>query len=215
MKRGVVTGLLCILSAAGGAVCGYLVAGKTLNKHYEKKYRMIADEEVASTKEALSKWYEKNWEEKKSQSEDSRNKSSDILNKYSTASNEAVEEEDISDTQRDLDMAMEETHPEVTSIFDIVSDVEVAENREGYEVEDLVYYGGTNLRTESTDELVDIDETIGRDSLNYIREYKASMLFVRNNQLRTYYEVFVDDSDYLRIKNEGKKPKDSYDSYVY
>lgn len=210
MKRGVVTGLLCILSAAGGAVCGYLVAGKTLNKFYEKKYRKIADEEVASTKEALSKWYEKNWEEKKSQSEDSRNKSSDILNKYNTASNEAVEEEDISDTQRDLDMAMEETHPEVTSIFDIVSDVEVAENREGYEVEDLVYYGGTNLRTESTDELVDIDETIGRDSLNYIGEYKASMLFVRNNQLRTYYEVFVDDSDYLRIKNEGKKPRDSY-----
>lgn len=210
MKRGVVTGLLCILSAAGGAVCGYLVAGKTLSKFYEKKYRKIADEEVASTKEALSKWYEKNWEEKKSQSEDSRNKSSDILNKYSTASDEAVEEEDISDTQRDLDMAMEEAHPEVTSIFDIVSDDEVAENREGYEVEDLVYYGGTNLRTESTDELVDIDETIGRDSLNYIGEYKASMLFVRNNQLRTYYEVFVDDSDYLRIKNEGKKPRDSY-----
>lgn len=210
MKRGIVTAILCLVSAAGGAAGGYFYAKKKVTDSAEKKYREIADEEVASVKEALRNWYEKNWEEKKNLANDSRNKPADILTKYNTVPDE-VSEEDSDDSSEAYEALMEDTPIAMPdTVFDVVSDEEFAINAEGYEVKDLVYYGGTNLREESTDELVDFEESIGRDSINHIGEYKPSMLFVRNNAQRVYYEVYVDDSDYLRIKNEGKKPRDSY-----
>lgn len=59
----------------------------------------------------------------------------------------------------------------------------------------LTYYSDDVLANDWW-EIIDIDETIGRESLEHFGDYAADMLYVRNERTRTDYEIARDYRNY-------------------
>ena len=67
---------------------------------------------------------------------------------------------------------------------------------DGYNTISLTYYAD-NVLADDIDELVeDVDETVGLDSLNHFGEYEDDSVFVRNDRLRSDYEILRDNRTY-------------------
>lgn len=74
-----------------------------------------------------------------------------------------------------------------------------------YETIGMTYYADKVLVEDITDEVVeDIDETIGYDSLLHFGEYEEDMLYVRNDDLRTDYEISLSSRSYYSDRQSGQ-----------
>lgn len=72
----------------------------------------------------------------------------------------------------------------------------------------LTYYSDGVLANDWW-EVIDIDETIGRESLEHFGDYAADMLYVRNERTQTDYEIARDDRSYAdMVKNDPLKSVD-------
>lgn len=84
----------------------------------------------------------------------------------------------------------------------IISPEEFNDNIE-YDIESLRYYADGVLANED-DEIIDNAESlVGKDFAKYFGEYEDDSVFVRNDRLKTYYEILRDlrtYSDILKIK---------------
>ncbi|MEG1515988.1 MAG: helix-turn-helix domain-containing protein [Clostridia bacterium] len=68
----------------------------------------------------------------------------------------------------------------------------------GYEEISLTYYVDGTVADDDDNAMSeeDIEETIGRESLTHFGEYEADAVFVRNDDMRTDYEVLRDEGRY-------------------
>ena len=64
------------------------------------------------------------------------------------------------------------------------------------------YYADGVLADDMDDEIEadDIDMLVGRDSLNHFGEYEMDSVFVRNDALKTDYEILLDLRNYSEVK---------------
>lgn len=70
------------------------------------------------------------------------------------------------------------------------------DNKLGYEISSLTYYADGVL-TDINDTVVeDIDDVVGLESLNHFGEYDDDAVYVRNDRLRTDYEILLDSRKY-------------------
>lgn len=68
-----------------------------------------------------------------------------------------------------------------------------------YETISLTYYADKVL-TDDLDELVEnIDQVVGRDSLEHFGEYEDDSVFVRNDRLKADYEILLDSRNYSDV----------------
>lgn len=66
--------------------------------------------------------------------------------------------------------------------------------------ETYIYYDGDNvLVDEETDEIINIDDTIGEESLNYFGEYVKGLLYVYNKKRHQYYQVMFNHNRYTDL----------------
>ena len=66
---------------------------------------------------------------------------------------------------------------------------------------ELTYYADGYL-TDDQDELVeDVDGTVGYESLECIGEWEDDAVHVRNDRLKSYFEILADSRDYADIMN--------------
>lgn len=73
-----------------------------------------------------------------------------------------------------------------------------------YNTAHLTYYAGDDILADEADELIDdIDGTIGLDSLDHFGEYEEDVVFVRNDELKTDYEVFLNSGRYYDVLLEN------------
>lgn len=66
----------------------------------------------------------------------------------------------------------------------------------GYSEISLSYYQDGILTEERDEEILPIDETIGRESLNHFGDYTIDTVYVRNERRQTDYEVLRVDQTY-------------------
>ena len=67
---------------------------------------------------------------------------------------------------------------------------------DGYNQISLTYYADGILEDDANDIVTDVDELIGAGSLNTFGEYEDDSVFVRNEYLRTDFEILKDYRTY-------------------
>ncbi len=80
----------------------------------------------------------------------------------------------------------------------IISPEEFGEFEE-YEKISLTYYADQVLADENDEEVDDVDEIVGGDSLTHFGEYEDDSVFVRNDRLKCDYEILLDQRNYSDV----------------
>lgn len=172
-----------IFTFIAGVALGSLVTWGIL----KEKYKKIADEEIKSVKDTFK--------EKKSNVSDEdegyRPTLEDLeelkkqleTNAYTHYSNvgEKKKEESEEDDMRPY----------------VITPDEYAEN--DYKTVSLTFWNDGVVTDEADYPIDDIDETIGEDSLTHFGEYEDDSVFVRNDRLRTDYEILMDTRNYSDV----------------
>lgn len=183
--------LFFILGAASASFITY--------KLVEKKFKDIADEEIASVKEMYErkmKKVEKNENETpfapmypmdEESLEDKEDKPWPKQNPYGSLitdlgySNKKEEEEEVTDN---IDIQV--IPPEDFGEYE-------------YKTESLTYYADKVLAYDNDEKITDVDKIVGSDALNSFGEYEDDSVFVRNHKMKTDYEILKDTRTYSAV----------------
>lgn len=163
-----------ILAGLTGSAAGALLA----RFYFKKKYAVIAEEEINSVKDALS-------ERKKVKAESGQH---EITTEERTRYNDCI---------RDY---VEESHQQSSELPYVISPNELDEY-DDYETISLTLYADGTL-TDDNDEVLsedEIEEIIGKDSLNHFGEYEEDSVFVRNDARKCDYEILKSLEDYAEV----------------
>ena len=165
--------LAYILTFVAGAVVGSAVTYKVVSERYE--------EDIRSVKEV---YYSKKIEQVKEDTESTPKKEvasteySNILNTNEYGADEGGKKMDIA--------------PYFISIDEYGE-------MDDYEQVQLFYYKDGVLADELDNVIRDIDDAIGEDSLEYLDECEDSVVFIRNENNQTDYEVLISDREFSEI----------------
>lgn len=198
-----------VIVFAVGAAIGSAVTWKVTKTRYER----IVQEEIESVKEAffgmqpsaheqseedtdeedeerpeqLERPHQINWKELEDLDEeydpddDDLNEYEKLVNKYTNEKGGATE------------VAKE---PYVISPYDF--------NENGFRVMELTYYADDILEDEDHEIVTDVDELLGKGSLNTFGEYEDDSVFVRNEKLKIDFQILRDPRTYEEAT--GKRP---------
>lgn len=173
-----------------GAVIGSLVTYRALYAKFNKKL----EEEIEAAKEYYS-------------GKDSENSDSDEA-KEETRDEAVVEENSevdiVKERYRNLarqysveeEKSMDEPYVITPDEFGVLAE---------YETESLTYYKDEILAYETDEIIYDIDRVVGEDSLNHFGEFEPDSVFVRNDALRTDYEILRDNRTYEEVVGFGPR----------
>lgn len=76
---------------------------------------------------------------------------------------------------------------------------EMFDEEPDYDAVTLTYYNDGVVADMWDEKVDDVDDTIGSDSLNHFGEYEEDSVFVRNDNLKTDYEILRDYRNYSDI----------------
>lgn len=191
--------LYVFLAFVAGGVCGVL-GTKT---YFEDLYRRQYEEDLESVKKV--------WTYKKPAKDDAKKEDEPVLDKE-PRENEMYQYAKIlqkkgyinySDTPVDTS---EMTAPEVYAPpenykdpYPIPPDIL---GSDGYDQITLFYTEDKVLLNEDDTKVDNIEDVVGLDSLNHFGEYEEDVLYVRNERLRTDYEVLMDPRTYPQVLEE-------------
>lgn len=214
------------LMFAAGAAIGSVVTWKVLKTRYEK----ITKEEIESVKETFAEYFvNKDNISEEETSEDDDERPANFTHQINWGDYEDLDEEDAAEEAeyqadeadrffRELD-AMDEEYSQLTSRYtneeggsDSVSNIA----REPYVISpdefaslddwkqmSLTYYDDDILEDESYNIIKNRDELIGRKALTTFGEYEDDSVFVRNERLRTDFEILKDYRTYDQARHAG------------
>ena len=163
-----------ILAALTGSAAGALLA----RFYFKKKYADIAEEEINSVKDALS-------ERKKVRVAEEQ---CEITTEERTRYNDCIRDyvEDV---------------PQQSSERPYVISPNELDEYDDYETISLTLYADGTL-TDDNDEVLsedEVEEIIGKDSLNHFGEYEEDSVFVRNDARKCDYEILKSLEDYAEV----------------
>lgn len=184
-------GLVFVLGAAAGAVVSWRIL--------EPKYKQIADEEIESVKERFNNILKK---EAPTESETEKNEpdqsekdfkdyakvlSNAKYTKYSNSESEAIQK------------AASTKAPYVITPEDF--------GESEYDTKEFTYYADGVLANEDDEALddEDVEQLVGRDSLNTFGEYEDDSVYVRNEGMQVDYEILLDTRKYYDVFPRNKK----------
>lgn len=152
----------------------------------EKKYKEIADEEIASVKEAYTESV------------------NDIMDKYEERAEKEVviatesKYEEKGDISEYTNIVSDEKYTIKNDVF-VISPEEFGE-ADDYKKVYLTYYSGDDYLADEYDKLVEnVDESIGWEALNHFGDYEADIVHVRNDANKCYYEITKDLRNYKDV----------------
>lgn len=167
-----------VIIFAAGVVLGSVITYGAVKKKYER----IADEEIKSVKDTFRKKKEEKSDECFPTTEELEElKKMIATNAYTSYSSSAKKEESEEDDMRPFTISPDE--------FDEI----------GYKTESLTFWADGVVTDEADFPIDDIDDTIGEDSLSHFGEYEDDSVFVRNDRLRTDYEILMDSRKFSEV----------------
>lgn len=151
--------------------------------YFKNKYAKMAQEEIESVIEVFSK--------KKSEPTEKET----VAEPSKPVSYHTKKKEDVNVYASKL--KEQEYHIYEDAPYVITPD-EFGEN-DDYETISLIYYSDLML-TDDDDELIeDVENTVGFESLNHFGEYEDDCVFVRNDRLRSDFEILLDKRKYSDV----------------
>lgn len=174
MNKGVIG---VIFFTAGGAA-GFLAA----NKLMKDKYEQLVQDEIDSVKAAFRK--------ERPQPEEKPQKPTE---KEQTAYSQYIAKLGYTEEKKPVPIQA----PCVISPDDFGT-------QDGYDEISLTYYADGTVTDDSDHAMSDdeIEETIGKDSLNHFGDYEPDSVFVRNDRLKADYEILADPRSYADVLQE-------------
>lgn len=181
-----------VLLFVSGACVGSVVTWKLV----EKKYQQIAQEEIDSVKEALG-FVNEPMKEDEPEDEEDEDDEGDRFDRDTESAKEELanickeqgyDYNGISKKEGEEEMA--ESKPYV------ISPEEFDEN--GYKTKTLFYYNDDVVTDDRGKVLSEnsIEKLIGKESLTTFGQYESDSVFVRNDDLKTDYEILADERNY-------------------
>jgi hypothetical protein len=82
------------------------------------------------------------------------------------------------------------------------------DTEDDYEVYSLTYYADGVLADEQNNPIEDVDNMVGRDSLNHFGEYEDDSVHVRNDAMKCDFEILRDLSNYSDVFHNGPRPNE-------
>lgn len=177
-----------LLIFAVGAAVGSLVTWKFVKTKYER----IADEAIEDVKRVYSK--------RKSNASELLNQATELLNEVKKENTKPAVNADLVDYSKLTTKYTNEKKEEDTMKYrpHTIPPEEFGEAYE-YDTVSLTYYADGVL-TDEYDEIVeDVDDLIGEDSLKQFGVYEEDSVFVRNDELKTDYEILRDKRNYSDV----------------
>ena len=199
MNNNVLCSIVSFLS--GAAISGFVV-WKIVDKKCDEKYSKLAQEEIDSVKAKFTvakvtaepKKDEKK-EDKESVAKKDTNKPS--LVEYTKRIKEYINYSNVESKEEEKDI------PAFVKAS-VISPDEFGED-EDYDKVELTFYADGILANDD-DEILEADEILGKGSLDSIGEYEDDVLHVKNETLKTYYEVLVDNRSYKDVTGKDPHP---------
>lgn len=183
MKCSMLNVLLFITGAAVGSVVTW--------KLVETKYARIAQEEIESVKEVFAREY--------------ADKSKDI-----NSENEEQEEHEEPDPSEGDYIKYVETvttlgyiHEEGGAMMGdkpYVIPPEDFGEKDDYSTETLIYFKDSVLADDMDHRIEDVEAMVGVESLNHFGEYEDDSVYVRNDRLKTDFEILLDERFFADIQ---------------
>lgn len=182
-----------VLMFAAGAVIGSAVTWKILETKFEQRIQ----EEIETVKEAF---IEMNRTEE-TESEDEEEEASE---EYHQVNWDELEDLDEDETDEDL-----EEYAELTNLYSsekggaekvevkkpyVISPYDFDEN--GFRTMELTYYEDGILEDENHEIVTDVDDLLGKGSLNTFGDYEEDSVFVRNEKLGIDFQILRDPRTY-------------------
>lgn len=181
---------------AAGAVIGSAVTWKVVTTKYEQIIQTEVDAFKLSYAEAMSGTSEQDDEcEPEEEDEEDHRINWDEL--------EDLDEEDSDDDMNDYERLVHNYTSEKGGAKEVVNAPYVISPNDFGELDDynqisLTYYADDILEDEDGEIVTDIDELIGQRSLYTFGEYEDDSVFVRNERLRTDFEILKDYRTYAK-----------------
>ena len=188
-------------------VAGAVIGGVAAYIYAKRKYEKICDEEIESMREFYQEPYERPEKEEKNESISHKYRLTDEINRakanYSQLTKDyheapSQEEQETMELMSNPYPFMADHHPEEPAInpYVILGEQFVNEKR-NFDKITLMYYAGNGVLVDQTETVQqDIDELIGRESLNHFGESEDNTLYVRNENLGNDYEVIYVNETY-------------------
>lgn len=190
-------GLIFLAFIAGtgiGSVCTWQLL--------KQKYELIVQKEIDSVKavyaerkivEKAGKSFAEGFRDGLKVAEDRTPKDADDVDfkKYVSI----IQKEDYTDYSRTVEEKKGEAFVEKPYV---ISPEEFGEFEE-YEKISLTYYANKVLADENDEEVDDVEEIVGKESLNHFGEYEDDSVFVRNDRLKCDYEILLDQRNYSDV----------------
>lgn len=128
--------------------------------------------------------------------------------------NEEEKEKDQSETKPELDLKEKlysklEPATKVDEPYAITME-EYERNENGYFQEMLFYYAD-NVVANVNDEVIDVDNTIGREALRILDESIGDKIYIRNEALEMEWEVNNDPRDFKEVTEDWSVESDGDD----
>lgn len=197
-----------VLMFAAGAVVGSAVTWKVL----KTKYEQIVQEEIASVKEAFASMNDR--EEPTSENEDSEDEEaqSERPHQINWTELEDLDEDELEPDDEDL-----ERYADLTNVYSSekggVEKMETKKpyvidpynfgEKDGFKIKSLTYYADGVLEDEKHRIVTNVDDLVGSSSLNTFGQYEEDSVFVRNERLRTDFEILKDPRTYNDANGES------------
>lgn len=163
---------------------GVALGGLAVWKYAREKYETIADEEIRSVKETFSR--REPAAASSTSGETSEHSEESVLSYAAMLRSKGYLPEE---TGRKKGSATVNDKPYV------ISPEEFGELA-GYGKISLTYYADGILTDENDEEVDDVDEIVGTESLEHFGEYEDDSVFVRNDRLKCDYEILLDQRPY-------------------
>lgn len=184
-------GVRFIFTFALGATAGALVTWRFL----DTRYKRILDEEVEAFRAAISKYEKKDTDEPKTDEQVEPDFTAEDRKDYATtlAGCGYTSYSDAKDGLKEV-RGMDDVYVIAPEEFDEFED---------YDVHSLTYYADGVLVNEHGEPIDDVDEVVGLESLDTFGMYETDSVYVRNERLKTDYEILLDMRPYEEVKGSS------------
>lgn len=199
-----------VIMFAAGAAIGSAVTWKVL----KTKYEQIVQEEIASVKEAFANMADQDVQPDENEETEDEEEERPHQIDWSELEDLEEEEDEYEPDENDLEKYADLTNQyssekggaeKVEKKRPYVIDPYEFGERDGYKTISLTYYADKVLEDQKHKVVTNVDSLIGADSLDTFGRYEDDSVFVRNEQLRTDFEILKDYRTYAEATSVSPK----------
>ena len=183
---------------------GAVVGAAATSYHFKTKYERLYQEDVESVKRAFSTPQQSEPVEGDTESDIDDVLTSDPTPEEVEAYNEIITAQGYSSEPIVPDDSIGKEVEGVRRPY-VISPAEI-DTEDDYGVYSLTYYADGVLTDEQDNPIEDVDDMVGRDSLNHFGEYEDDSVHVRNERLQCDFEILRDLRNYSDVFRNGPRP---------